>query len=74
MPEMFFCGWNLRFGHDARAVVRPFRDRRFVDIQVLGDHRRRRMRQPVGQRDLFVARRPEDRDKNCRSVSPVFST
>src|ERR1700730_8522474 len=46
-------------GHDCWPVVRPLRDRRLVDVEVLGDQLWRRMCQPVGQRYVFVAGRSE---------------
>src|SRR5213082_1775068 len=62
---------DLRVGHHARAVVRPTRDCRLVDIQMLGYQRRRRMRQPVGQRNLFIAGSLEDADKHQVDVADI---
>ena len=41
------------FRHDFRLVLREFCDRRLAHVQVLGNHRRRRTGNPVGQGDIL---------------------
>src|ERR1700719_2398234 len=63
---------TLSLGHDCWPVVRPLRDRRLVDVEVLGDQLWRRMCQPVGQRYVFVAGRSEHRKKLHVGVADVL--
>src|SRR5882757_7565933 len=63
---------DLRAWHHARTVVRPTCDCRLVHIQMLGNQCRRRMRQPVGQGNLFIAGGLEHPDELQVRVADVF--
>jgi hypothetical protein len=52
--------WPRSFRHDARLQSRPIRDYRRVDIQVLRDHFRRRMFEPLRQGKFFKCGGAED--------------
>src|SRR5258708_7900863 len=58
--------------HNYWHIARPLRDRRLVDVQVLGDQRRRRMCQPVGQGYIFVSGRSEHGEKLHIGVADVL--
>src|SRR5712671_5982745 len=62
----------LRAWHHAGTVVRPTCDCRLVHIQMLGNQRRRRMRQPVGKGDLFIAGSPEHPDELQVRVADIL--
>src|ERR1700756_3741458 len=44
----------LGSGHHARATIRPFRDRRLVDVEMLRHQLWRCVREPVSQRKFFI--------------------
>jgi hypothetical protein len=52
--------------------MEPPGDRRFVNVQMLGDELGWRMRQPVGERELLVARGSEYADELQFGIADIF--
>ena len=60
------------FRHEAWTVVRPSGDQLLIQVEMLRHQFRRRVRQPVGQRNFFVARRTEHADELQVGVADVL--